>query len=151
MTKLLYTTLVAFMVAGCSSVPSAAVGEQTSAVPSPIGYDAYNATSTAHLKATLAKTASVSIPVSGKEHALTAAETAELLALLEGATSAMPRCAPADCLYLNLADKDGNWLMSLPVQHTPQGIVLLYLKLQGNNAAAPLQNWWQGITDRLSL
>jgi hypothetical protein len=37
------------------------------------------------------------------------------------------------------------------MQNTPEGIVLLYLNLQGNNAGAPLQNWWQGIANRLSL
>lgn len=41
--------------------------------------------------------------------------------------------------------------MSLPVQFTPEGIVLLYLKLQDNNAGAPLQGWWKSVSSRLGI
>lgn len=41
--------------------------------------------------------------------------------------------------------------MSLPVQNTPEGIVLLYLNLQGNNAGTPLQDWWKSVSSRLGI
>lgn len=89
--------------------------------------------------------------LNNQEHALTTAETQELQALLAGAQSSTPLCAPADCFYLNLLGADGTWLMSLPVQKTPEGIVLLYLKLQGNNAGDPLQGWWRSLITRLGI
>ena len=116
-----------------------------------IRYDGYNPTATAYLHEMLSKTATAAICINNSEHALTAPETAKLQALLKGAKSATTRCAPADCFYLNLQDADGNWLMSLPVQKTQQGIVLLYLKLQGTQANDPLQNWWRAVCNRLGL
>lgn len=154
MKQFLYIATLAGMLAACSPVtpiPTPATALPTTMEPKTIGYDAYNATATAHLKEMLGKTGKVTVSLNGKEHALTAAETAELQALLNGVQSATPSCAPADCFYLNLYAADGQWLMSQPVQKTPEGIVLLYLKLQGNNAGVPLQNWWQGIANRLSL
>ena len=123
----------------------------TSAMPKTIGYEAYNATATEHLQTQLSKTATVKIILGNVTHTLTATETKELLALLDGAKSSAPQCPPADCIYLNMYTADGEWLMSLPVQNTQEGIVLLYLQLQGNNAGAPLQCWWQGVTNRLNL
>lgn len=124
---------------------------QVNAAPNTIGYDGSNPTATSHLHEQLGKTATVTAYINDKEYALTEAETAQLLQLLQGAQASAPRCAPDDCFYLNFAAADGSWLMSLPVQNTPEGITLLYLKLQGNNAAGPLQNWWRGVTSRLGL
>lgn len=152
MKNYLYTAALAALLTACSPTPAAQPDSPLpTAAPQTIGYDAYNATATAYLKEMLGKTANITTHLNGKEYALTATETAELLALLNGVQSATQKCAPADCFYLNLHGADGQWLMSLPVQNTPEGIVLLYLKLQGNNAAAPLQAWWQGIINRLSL
>ena len=154
MKKFIYISAFAAVMAACTPVPSqpaAAPAIPSTAEPKTIGYDAYNATATEHLRGMLGKTAKVTACLNDKEHTLTSAETAELLALLNGAKSAGQSCAPADCFYLNMYAADGQWLMSQPLQKTPEGIVPLYLKLQGNNAAAPLQNWWQGITNRLSL
>lgn len=154
MKRILYTGMLAALMTACTPSATAAASPAPVAVPAEpktIGYDAYNATATAYLKEMLGKTGKVTVSLNGKEHALTAAETAELQALLNGVQAATPSCAPADCFYLNLYDTDGKYLMSQPVQKTPEGIVLLYLKLQGNNAAAPLQSWWQGISNRLSL
>lgn len=122
-----------------------------SAGAAPSGYDSYNPTATVYLHDMLSQTAGVTVCLPDSNHPLTADESAALLALLKGAKSAAPRCAPEDCFYLNLQGADGQWLMSLPVQNTPEGIVLLYLSLKGNNAGAPLQNWWQGISTRLKL
>lgn len=153
MKRLFYTAILTASIAACTPAPSpeapAPVAETVA--PKAMGYDAYNATATAYLKETLGKTAKVTLCIHDKEFPLSSAETAGLLALLDGVKSAAPRCAPADCFYLNLYDAEGKWLMSQPVQKTPEGIVLLYLKLQGNNAASPLQAWWQGISNRLSL
>ena len=158
MKKLFCTATLTACIAACTPVSMSETPAPTTApvVPAPgavktIGYDAYNAPATAYLKEMLGKTAKVMVSIDAKELPLTSAETAGLLALLDGVKSAAPRCAPADCFYLNLYDAEGKWLMSQPVQKTPEGIVLLYLKLQGNNAAAPLQTWWQGISNRLSL
>lgn len=154
MKQFLYIATLAGMLAACSPVtpiPTPATALPTTLEPKTIGYDAYNATATAHLKEMLGKTGKVAVSRNGKEHALTAAESSELLALLAGAQSSTPLCAPADCFHLNLQTEDGAWLMSLPVQETPQGIVLLYLKLQGDNADAPLQSWWQSVSSRLSI
>ena len=115
------------------------------------GYDGFNPTATEYLHDMLSQTAGVTVCLQDNTYPLTAEESAALLALLKGAKSAAPRCAPEDCFYLNLQGADGQWLMSLPVQNTPEGIVLLYLSLKGNNAGAPLQNWWQGISTRLKL
>ena len=152
MKTFLYITALAGMMVACTpatSIPAASAPVPTA--PEPIGYDAYNATATAFLKEMLSKTGKVAVSRNGKEHALTAAESSELLALLAGAQSSTPLCAPADCFHLNLQTEDGAWLMSLPVQETPQGIVLLYLKLQGDNAGAPLQGWWQSVSSRLVI
>ncbi len=153
MKKLFYTAILTASIAACTPVPSpeapALVAETE--VPKAIGYDTCNATATAYLKEMLCKTAKVTLCIHDKELPLSSTETAGLLALLDGVKSATPRCAPADCFNLNLYDADGKWLMSQPVQKTPEGIVLLYLKLQGNYAAAPLQNWWQDISNRLGL
>ena len=152
MKNYLYTAALAALLTACSPTPAAQPGSPLpTAVPQTIGYDAYNATATAYLKEMLGKTAGITTHLNGKEYALTATETAELLALLNGVQSATQKCAPADCFYLNLQGADGQWLMSLPVQKTPEGIVLLYLKLPGHNAAAPLQNWWLGVANRLGL
>lgn len=154
MKQFLYIATLAGMLAACSPVtpiPTPTTALPTTLEPKTIGYDAYNVPATAYLKEMLGKTARVMVSIDAKELPLTAAETAELQALLNGVQSATPSCAPADCFYLNLYDTGGTWLMSQPVQKTPEGIVLLYLKLQGNNAAAPLQSWWQGISNRLSL
>ena len=158
MKKFFYTATLTAFIAACSPVPmpETAVPSIPSPVAAPaepkaIGYDACNATATASLKEMLGKTSRVMVCINDKELPLSSAETAGLLALLDSVKSAAPRCAPADCFYLNLYDAEGKWLMSQPVQKTPEGIVLLYLKLQGNNAAAPLQGWWQGISNRLSL
>ena len=99
----------------------------------------------------LSKTTTVTMVHSGSAYALTASETATLLALLEGVQSSTLGCAPADCFHLNLQDSDGKWLMSLPMQNTPEGVVLLYLNLQGNNAGTPLQGWWKSVSSRLGL
>jgi hypothetical protein len=154
MKKFFFTATLTALIAACTPVTMPETASPV--VPAPgavktIGYDAYNAPATAYLKEMLGKTAKVMVSIDAKELPLTSAETAGLLALLDGVKSAAPRCAPADCFYLNLYDAEGKWLMSQPVQKTPEGIVLLYLKLQGNNAAAPLQTWWQGISNRLSL
>ncbi len=142
MKKLLYTATFAVLLGTCPEV---------NATQQNIGFDGSNPTATSHLHEQLSKTATVTAYINDKEYALTEAETAQLLQLLQGAQAAAPRCAPDDCFYLNFAAADGTWLMSLPVQNTPEGITLLYLKLQGNNAAGPLQNWWRGVTSRLSL
>ena len=89
--------------------------------------------------------------LNNQELALTNEETQELLTLLAGVQASTPLCAPADCFYLNLQTADGTWLMSLPVQNMAEGIVLLYLKLQGNNAGAPLQSWWKSVSTRLGI
>ena len=153
MKKLFCTATLTACIAACTPVSMSETPAPTTATvePKAIGYDAYNATATAHLKEVLGKTTKVMVCINDKEYPLSSSETAGLLALLDGVKSAAPRCAPADCFYLNLYDVEGKWLMSQPVQKTPEGIVLLYLKLQGNNAAAPLQTWWQGISNRLSL
>lgn len=121
------------------------------AEPSTIGYDACNPTATQHLHEQLAKATKVTIYLNHSEYALTSTETTELLALLDGAQSATQRCAPDDCFYLNLLADDGSWLMSLPVQFTAEGIVLLFLKLEKQNAGAPLQHWWKQVSARLAL
>lgn len=142
MKKLLYTATFAVLLGTCPEV---------NATQQNNGYDGSNTAATSHLHEQLSKTATVTAYINDKEYALTEAETAQLLQLLQGAQASAPRCAPDDCFYLNFAAADGSWLMSLPVQNTPEGITLLYLKLQGNNAAGPLQNWWRGVTSRLSL
>lgn len=142
MKKLLYTATFAVLLGTCPEV---------NATQQNIGFDGSNPTATSHLHEQLCKTATVTAYIKDKEYALTEAETAQLLQLLQGAQASAPRCAPDDCFYLNFAAADGSWLMSLPVQNTPEGITLLYLKLQGNNAAGPLQNWWRGVTSRLGL
>lgn len=142
MKKLLYTATFAVLLGICPEV---------NATQQNIGFDGSNPAATSHLHEQLCKTATVTAYINDKEYALTEAETAQLLQLLQGAQAAAPRCAPDDCFYLNFAAADGSWLMSLPVQHTPEGITLLYLKLRGNNAAGPLQNWWRGVTSRLGL
>lgn len=142
MKKLLYTATFAVLLGICPEV---------NATQQNIGFDGSNPTATSHLHEQLCKAATVTAYINDKEYALTEAETAQLLQLLQGAQAAAPRCAPDDCFYLNFAAADGSWLMSLPVQHTPEGITLLFLKLQCNNAAGPLQNWWRGVTSRLSL
>lgn len=121
------------------------------AEPSTIGYDACNPTATQHLQEQLAKATKVTIYLNNSEYVLTSTETTELLALLDGAQSATQRCAPDDCFYLNLLADDGSWLMSLPVQLTAEGIVLLFLKLEKRNAGAPLQHWWKQVSARLAL
>ena len=158
MKKFFYTATLTSFIAACSpepmpgpAAPSVPAPAAAPAEPKAIGYDAYNATATAYQKEMLCKTSRVMVSINDKELPLSPAETAGLLALLDGVKSAAPRCAPADCFYLNLYDAEGKWLMSQPVQKTPEGIGLLYLKLQGNNAAAPLQVWWQGTSNRLSL
>lgn len=152
--KLVCSVIAAALLAACNTTPKSMVSAApavTSAMPKTIGYEAYNATATEHLQTQLSKTATVKLSHDNKEHALSAAETKNLLTLLDGVKSAAPKCPPDDCIYLNMYTADGEWLMSLPVQNTQEGIVLLFLKLQGNNAGAPLQNWWQNITTRLSL
>lgn len=119
--------------------------------PPTIGFDSYNPTATAHLSTALSRTGKVTCIVNNREYALTDEESGVLSALLTGAQSSTPLCAPANCFYLNLLTADGTWLMSLPVQQTPEGIVLLYLKLQGNKAGAPLQGWWMNVSSRLGL
>ena len=154
MKKFFYTATLTALIAACTPVTrheTASPLAPAQTAVQPIGYDAYNAPATAHLKEMLGKTARVMVCLQDKEYPLTSAETAGLLALLDGVKSAATRCAPVDCFYLNLYDAEGKWLMSQPVQKTPEGIVLLYLKLPGNNAAAPLQAWWQGISNRLIL
>jgi hypothetical protein len=150
MKKLFFTASLAAILSACNSTPAAAA-PYTTPGPQTIGYDSYNPTATAHLHAMLGKTATAAISINDKVSDLTSTETAELLALLKGAKSATTLCAPADCFYLNLQTAEGEWLMSLPVQKTQQGIVLLYLKLQGNQAGVPLQNWWSGVSNRLGL
>ena len=145
MSKLLYPLILATMVAACHPAPIAP------AAPITKSYDSYNPTATEHVRAMLSKTTTVTMVHSGSAYALTASETATLLALLEGVQSSTLGCAPADCFHLNLQDSDGKWLMSLPMQNTPEGIVLLYLNLQGNNAGAPLQDWWKSVSSRLGL
>ena len=142
MKKLLYTATFAVLLGTCPEV---------NATQQNIGFDGSNPTATSHLHEQLSKTATVTAYINDKEYALTEAETAQLLQLLQGAQASAQRCAPDDCFYLNFAAADGSWLMSLPVQNTPEGITLLFLKLQGNNAAGPLQNWWRGVTSRLGL
>lgn len=142
MKKLLYTVTFVVLLGTCPEV---------NATQQNIGFDGSNPTATSHLHEQLSKTATVTAYINDKEYALTEAETAQLLQLLQGAQAAAPRCAPDDCFYLNFTAADGTWLMSLPVQNTPEGITLLFLKLQGNNAAGPLQNWWSGVTSRLGL
>ncbi len=125
--------------------------EAKPSAPAPIGYEGYNSIATEHLKDALNRTATITICLKDQQYPLTAAETAALLNLLEGVKSSAPTCAPEDCIYMNLDDASGSWLASLPAQVTQEGLVLLYLKLAGNNAGAPLQNWWQGVTTRLGL
>ena len=151
--KLLYTTAIVTLMSACNTATTAAAPSSTTTAVAPqtIGYDAYNAIATDHLHANLSNTTSINLSINNQTYPLTATETAELLALLKGAKSAETRGAPADCFYLNLQDSAGQWLMSLPVQNTPNGIVLLYLQLQNNAATTPLQTWWQAITTRLGL
>lgn len=141
------SVIAAALLVACNTAPQPATPE----APKTIGYTTYNATATEHLQTQLSKTATVKIILGNVTHTLTATETRELLALLDGAKSSAPQCPPADCMYLNLHAANGEWLMSLPAQSTTEGIVLLYLQLQGNNAGAPLQCWWQGVTNRLNL
>lgn len=110
----------------------------------------YNEAATQHLHQQLGQTQQVKLYLGGAEHTLSAPETQELLTLLQGAVSAETLCPPEDCFYLNLYGADGAWLMSLPVQNTPKGMVLLYLGLQGEDACAALQQWWVRVTERLS-
>lgn len=112
-------------------------------------YKACNTVATAMLESALSNTVRVSIYLNGANHYLTTDERNELQALLQGAKSSTPGCAPEGCLYLNLDDADGNWLMSLPVLKTDKGIVLLYLKLKGDNAGEPLQRWWKNVINRI--
>ena len=133
----------------CNSVPAAP--QTTSAAPPPIGFESYNQIATENLHQALSRTGKAACCINNQEYALTADETQELLMLLRGAHSSTLLCAPADCFYLNLQGADGTWLMSLPVQQTSEGIVLLYLTLQDNNAGAPLQGWWQSVSTRLGL
>ena len=150
MKKLLYTTVIVTLMSACNTATTAAAPSSTTTAVAPqtIGYDAYNAIATEHLQANLSKTASITLSINNQTYPLTADETAELLALLKNAKSAELRCPPADCFYLNLQDAAGQWLMSLPAQNTPNGIVLLYLQLQGNTTLHP---WWQSISARQGL
>lgn len=133
------------------SSPTTAAPQAQPMAAQTIGFDSNNPIATEMLHQALSRTGKATCSLNNQEHTLTTDETQELQALLAGAQSATPRCAPADCFYLNLLAADGSWLMSLPVQKTPQGIVLLYLKLQGNNAGAPLQGWWKSVSSRLGL
>lgn len=146
MTKSLFLTSVAVLLAACTPAPTVAT------MPPPtIGFESCNPTATENLHLALSRTGQAACIRNNRELALTEAETQELLSLLSAAQSSTPLCAPADCFYLNLQADDGTWLMSLPVQQTPEGIVLLYLKLQGNNAGAPLQSWWKSVSSRLGI
>ena len=147
--KTLFLLTAAVLLSNCSPVPQAT--PPTVEAPQPIGFKAYNPTATDNLHSALSRTGKAACCLNNQEYALTDDETQELLALLSGARSSTPLCAPEDCFYLNLQATDGTWLMSLPVQFTPEGIVLLYLKLQGNNAAAPLQGWWKSVSSRLGI
>lgn len=146
MTKPLFLTSVAVLLAACTPAPTVAT-----MAPPTIGFESCNPTATENLHLALGRTGKAACIRNNRECALTEAETQELLSLLSGAQSSTPLCAPADCFYLNLQAADGTWLMSLPVQQTPEGIVLLYLKLQGDNAGAPLQGWWQRVSSRLGI
>ena len=149
MMKSLYLITAAVLLTACS--PVYPVPQATPVVPLTIGFEANNPIATENLRQAISRTGKASAVVNNQEHALSAGETQELLSLLAGAQSSTPLCAPADCFYLNLQAADGTWLISLPVQKTPEGIVLLYLKLQGTNAAAPLQGWWKGVSMRLGI
>ncbi len=143
MKKLVYPIMMFAAFMACFYAPV------VSAEPITVGDEGYNPIATEHVREALRKTVTATLVLDNREHALTASETAALLALLEAVESSTPGCPPADCFYLNLQTADGTWLMSLPVQNTPQGIVLLYLKLQGKNAGSPLQAWWQGVAARI--
>lgn len=93
MKKLLYTATFAVLLGICPEV---------NATQQNIGSDGSNPTATSHLHEQLSKTATVTAYINDKEYALTEAETAQLLQLLQGAQAAAPRCAPDDCFYLNL-------------------------------------------------
>jgi hypothetical protein len=149
MMKSLYLITAAVLLTACSPMPPAPPA--TPVVPPTIGFESNNPIATENLRQALSRTGKASAVVNNQEHALSAGETQELLSLLAGAQSSTPFCAPADCFYLNLQAADGTWLMSLPVQKTPEGIVLLYLKLQGTNAGVPLQGWWKGVSSRLGI
>lgn len=146
-TRILLTS--SFLLVACS--PGHITPQDTPVAPPTIGFESNNPIATEHLSTALRRTGKVTCAVNNQEYTLTNEEAKELLALLAGAQSSTPLCAPADCFYLNLQAADGTWLMSLPVQKTPAGVVLLYLKLQGNNAGAPLQGWWQSVRTRLGL
>lgn len=147
--KTLFLLTASVLLTNCSPVPQAT--PPTVVAPQPIGFKAYNPTATENLHSALSRTGKAACCLNNQEYALTDDETQELLALLCGARSSTPLCAPEDCFYLNLQATDGTWLMSLPVQFTPEGIVLLYLKLQDNNAGAPLQGWWKSVSSRLGI
>lgn len=119
--------------------------------PQPIGFVENNEIATEFLHQALSNTGKATCSINDEEYDLTPAETQKLKALLAGVQSSTPLCAPDDSFYLNLLAEDGTWLMSLPAVKTPEGIVLLYLKLQGNNAGAPLQEWWKGVSARLGI
>ena len=145
--KAILLSLVVALSAYC--IPASA--NVTQQLPKPIGYDGFNPSATQNLRDVLSKTARVTIVLHDNEYTLEAEETTGLLTLLEGVKASTPRCAPADCFYMNLQQADGTWLMSLPVQNTSEGIVLLYLKLQENNAGVPLQSWWKAIYSRIGF
>ena len=147
--KSLFLITAAVLLTACGPVPPAPVAVPVA--PQTIGFDSNNVIATKNLHQALSHTGKATCSINNQEQALTTDETQELLSLLAGAQSSTPLCAPADCFYLNLQAADGTWLMSLPVQKTPEGIVLLYLKLQGNNAGAPLQGWWKGVSMRLGI
>lgn len=139
----------AVLLSACTSAPT--VSPTALMVPQTIGFEACNPTATENLHQQLSRTGKAVCSLNNQELALTNEETQELLTLLAGVQASTPLCAPADCFYLNLQTADGTWLMSLPVQNTAEGIVLLYLKLQGNNAGAPLQSWWKSVSTRLGI
>ena len=147
--KTLFPLTVAVLLAACS--PVYPTSQASDIAPQTIGFETYNPTATENLHKVMSSTGKATCCINNQEYALTDEETQELLALLGGVHSSTPLCAPTDCFYLNLQRTDGSWLMSLPVQQTTQGIVLLYLKLQGNNAGEPLQGWWQSVRTRLGL
>jgi|GEM_PF-3611282 len=147
--KSLFLITVSALLIACNPVPSAP--QNTSVTPHTISFGTCNRVATEHLQAALSRTGKAACIVNNQEYDLTREETEELLALLTGAQSDTPLCAPDDCFYINLQEADGTWLMSLPVQNTPEGIVLLYLKLQGNNAGDPLQGWWRSLITRLGI
>lgn len=149
MMKPLFLITASVLLSACN--PQLPTPMNTLAEPPTVGFDANNQPATEHLRGALSRTGQVACVENNQEYPLTSAETEELLELLAGVQSSTPLCAPADCFYLNLQMTDGSWLMSLPVQKTPEGIVLLYLKLQGNNAGEPLQGWWKSVAARLGI